>query len=185
MRRFASGVRPDLWPSKRRGPSATRGGVAGGPLAGQAAALGVEVVLDRVGALDRGQAGKHRLEGALCVQPRQSACAPVGHLITVLRSAGAVAGATDDNRARPAIDGPGEGTRVVGLGGPVSVEDLAARCDARAVEQTREVHHLDTIDDGVPADVRDARDFDGSGEAAGPGCQGWRVGACGRQEQGQ
>src|SRR6266566_5269043 len=92
----------------------TVAGGGAGATCGSAVVLGVEVELDRVGALGRGGAEDHRLEGSLQVQPSQPAGAVVAHDLAGAGVAGTGAGAADGDAAGPAVDGAGEGSGVVG-----------------------------------------------------------------------
>src|SRR6266536_3777630 len=81
------------------------------------------MVLNLDGALSRGRTGDHRLEGALQVQPRQTASAVVAHNCAVACVADAGASTADSKGARLAVHGTGEGSGVVGLERAIGVED--------------------------------------------------------------
>ena len=70
--------------------------------------------LDRVGATGRGRAGDQRLERALQVQPRRAAGAAIAHEPAAAGIADPGTGTADGDAGRPAVDGTGEGSAVVG-----------------------------------------------------------------------
>src|SRR5438874_669163 len=111
--------------STRRSLRTTRRAGFSGPFL--ATRSGVEVVLNRVGAVGCGGARDHRLEGALQVQSRQAASPPVAHDVAAAGVADAGAGAADGDAAGPAADGAGEGSAVVGRERAVGMENLDAR----------------------------------------------------------
>src|SRR5262245_64347268 len=129
---------------------------------------GLKMVLNLDGALGRSGTGDHRLEGALQVQPRQTSGATVAHDDAGACVAGTAASAADDEGARPAADGAGEGSGVMGLECAVCVEDRDALRDADTVQCAGNRLDLGSSDDRVAGGVLDANDGAVSGEEGGP-----------------